>query len=116
MWPTCLDLSCAVEMHGCQHGLSSPPPGADAMGDTITGSDGKEIQADGLRGDANKDVEQRNGAAERSVINKYARLREAVARMGLERAWEMTPLLRVSEVAIQNNSAISYLLRVDLSS
>lgn len=101
MWPTCVDLSCAVDMCGCQHGLPASPQGADAMGATLPGLVGNALQADGDTSGSNKDAELRDGGAERSVMEKYARLRETVARMGLERAWEMTPLLRVSEVAVR---------------
>lgn len=102
MWPTCVDLSCAVDMYSCQHEPPPPPPpGADTTGATLTGSVGNEPQADGASGGANKDADLRDGVAERSVIDKYARLRKAVARMGLERAWDMAPLLRVSEISIR---------------
>lgn len=97
IWPTCVDLGCAVEMCG----LLPPPQGADATGAAGTGSVGSEPQAGDDSGGANKDPELRDGGAERVVIDKYLRLREAVARMGLERAWEMTPLLRVSEVSMR---------------
>lgn len=93
IWPTCVDLSCAVEM--CE--LPPAPQGADATGATVAGTVEDEPQAGGDDGDANKDAELQGGGAERAVVDKYSRLREAVAGMGLERAWDMTPLLRVSE-------------------
>eukprot|EP00903_Cladosiphon_okamuranus_P016856 g15544.t1 len=97
-WPTCVDLSCAVEICGCEHGLPPPPLGADATGAAIAGSLGNEPQAGEDNSGGTKDAELRDGDVERAVIDKYARLREAVARMGLERAWEMAPLLRGNEL------------------
>lgn len=76
-------------MCGYQHGLPAPRQG----------SAGDESQADDS-GDADKDAGMWDGGGERAVIEKYASLRKTVARMGLERAWDMTPLLRVSEVVI----------------
>lgn len=86
-------------MCGCEHGLPPPPLGADATDAVIAGLFGNEPQAGDYNSGATKGAELRGGGVERAVFGKYARLREAVARMGLERAWDMTPLLRVSEVA-----------------
>lgn len=92
-----------------------PPTGADAAGatchqeqaaldgGTIVSSVGKGPQADG-DGGANIDAEFREGGKEQSVIDKYTGFRKAVASMGLERAWDMAPLVRVSEVSILSSS------------
>ena len=79
-----------------------PPPhqGVHSTGAAVARSVGNEPQADGDNGGANKDTQQ-DGGAERVVIDKYSKLREAVAQMGLEKAWDMTPLLRVSEVPMR---------------
>lgn len=81
MWPTCVDLSCAVEM------CSFEPQGNAPQVDVDTGG-------------ANTKAEFCDRDKTRSVIDKYERFRKAVASMGLERAWDMAPLLRVSGCAI----------------
>lgn len=54
--------------------------------------------ADGDNGGANTDVKFQEGGKERSVMDKYMGFRKAVATMGLERAWDMAPLVRVSKI------------------
>eukprot|EP00752_Nemacystus_decipiens_P004071 g3726.t1 len=97
-WPTCVDLSCAVEMCG----LPPPPQGADATGATAVAESGRNTpQACGDSSGANKGEDLRDGSADQAVIEKYSRLRKAVARMGLERAWDITPLLRGNELMVE---------------
>lgn len=88
-------------MCGCQRGPTPPPVGSDATDATLSGSIGNDQQANGDCGGATNNAELQHGNKERSVIDKYDMLRKAVARMGLERAWDMAPLLRVSEVAMR---------------
>lgn len=112
LWPTCVDLCCAVDMCNIEQpkaaplSTTPPPTGTDAAGATrnqeqvalnggaLAGS------ADGDNGGANIGAEFWEGGKERSVMDKYSRFRKAVASMGLERAWEMAPLARVSVVLV----------------
>lgn len=122
LWSTCVDLCCAEDICDIQQPrplLSStrpPPTGADATAasaarhqEQATLDDGAlTSSADGDIGVANVDAEWLEGGKERPVMAKYARFREAVASMGLERAWDMAPLIRVSEGLV--SLAVSSLL------
>lgn len=115
MWPTCVDLSCAVEMcSGEPQGLPTPPSGADAANaprdEEQQGLAGNSPKVDVYNGGGNIEAEVWDTGKERSVIDKYARFRQAVARMGLERAWDMAPLLRVSEDATYSGIFVDQVL------
>ncbi|CAN0024767.1 unnamed protein product, partial [Hapterophycus canaliculatus] len=117
LWPTCVDLCCAMEMcdleeeeRGQEHGSPPrlPPSLARAVTTSATGHRNQAAVGGvapstpagiggpvaGSNGDANRHENFREGGRARSIIEKYMGLRKAVARMGLERAWEMAPLLR----------------------
>lgn len=112
LWPTCVDLCCAVDMSNIEQpkpapsSTTPPPTGTDAAGATRHQEqaefDGGALagSADVDDGGANTDAEFWEGGKERSVMDKYGAFRKAVASMGLERAWDMAPLARVSEVLV----------------
>ncbi|CAN0438056.1 unnamed protein product [Ascophyllum nodosum] len=94
LWPTCVDLCCAVEI--CELGHHALPPGSAGYHSTDEGQSG------GRKPDTSAFVGTRAGLDgpkdEGAVIEKYAGFVDAVTRMGLGRAWEMTPLLRGNEL------------------
>ncbi|CBN74516.1 conserved unknown protein [Ectocarpus siliculosus] len=118
LWPTCVDLCCAVEM--CEPQQQAPPspspPPPPTTTKTTTGTifacpaDHLEqtVEAAAVTSSAGsgpppaaggeEDEPFREGGKERAVIYKYAGLRKAVAGMGLERAWDMVPLARGNEL------------------
>ncbi|CAM9641777.1 unnamed protein product [Ectocarpus fasciculatus] len=129
LWPTCVDLCCAVEMCELQQQAPpsptppTPPPPATTTTTAATTTTGAtsacpgdhleqavDVAAatssssagsgpppgEGKRGE--EDEPFREGGKERAVIDKYAGLREAVASMDLERAWDMVPLARGNEL------------------
>ncbi|CAM9318063.1 unnamed protein product [Ectocarpus sp. 12 AP-2014] len=119
LWPTCLDLCCAVEMCEPQQQAPpspSPPPPPPTKTTTTTGTTSacpadhleQTVEAAAVTSSAGSGPPAaaggegggpfREGGKERAVIYKYAGLRKAVASMGLERAWDMVPLARGNEL------------------
>ncbi|CAB1113427.1 unnamed protein product [Ectocarpus sp. CCAP 1310/34] len=118
LWPTCLDLCCAVEM--CEPRQQAPPspspPPTTTMTTTTTGTipacpaahREQTVEATAVTSSVGsgpppaaggeEDEPFREGGKERAVIYKYAGLRKAAASMGLERAWDMAPLARGNEL------------------
>ena len=92
-----MDLCCAVEI--CELGYHALPPGSAGYHSTDEGQSG------GRKPDTSAFVGTRAGLDgpkdEGAVIEKYAGFVDAVTRMGLGRAWEMTPLLRVSIMTLR---------------
>lgn len=103
LWPTCLDLCCAVEM--CESRDKEREQAETAVGETAPVADSTDgTDAHARRGGkrARDETEEIAHVCEESgdeeVIAKYARLRDAVRIMGLEMAWRIPPLVGVSAV------------------
>lgn len=102
-----MDLCCAVEIcesqeqrprrKGADAGVAVCQERAEGNRKVGTASGDKRSRVDGYSEDPKLDSEMVDfGHEEEAVIEKYAGFAKAVATMGLGRAWEMAPLLRVS--------------------
>ena len=126
LWPTCVTLCCAVEMCEAQddgpvqtsvHGNVAAPreqatgSGAAASTGTSTASTGKRARGAQGKGSAEQGVESEQGGnrSESTIIEKYIGFETAVATMGLGRAWDMAPLIRVSELAAAERACLACL-------
>ena len=122
LWPTCVTLCCAVEMCDAREGGAAPTrptskdgsvgaaaPPAQAAGSVAIAS----AASAGKRARKNKDEDEGNAeqgvgseqggenGSESAIIEKYIGFEKAVATMGLGRAWEIAPLVRVSVLVCQ---------------
>lgn len=124
LWPTCVTLCCAVEMcearadgpaqTGVDGTVAAPPPqatGSVAAANSSTASTGKRTRGDEDNGSAEQGVESEQGGngSERAVIEKYIGFGKAVSTMGLGRAWDIAPLIRVSELVFARHARLAYL-------
>ena len=117
-----MTLCCAVEMCQAQDegsaqtdvdGSVGAPPrqttGSVPAGSPSTASTGKRTREDEGKGSAEQGVESEQGGNEPAIIEKYIRFEKAVATMGLGRAWDMAPLVRVSELAVARRARLARL-------
>lgn len=125
-----MTLCCAVEMCEAQDdgpaktivdgSVAAPPEqptcsvtaastSASTSTSTSTASTGKRARGDEYedRSSAEQGVESDQGGngSESAIIEKYVGFEKAVAAMGLERAWDMAPLVRVSQLPFCRNRA-----------
>lgn len=105
LWPTCVDLCCAVEMSASrnEHGrqghsgaVAAPCPERAEDDDSSKAWSGEKRtreESDGAEGMTDRG----EGGEDSVIINKYVGFAKAVRSMGLGRAWSIAPLVRVSE-------------------
>lgn len=108
LWPTCVDLCCAIEMYEGEDHTQLPPE--RCVHNRMENNERAVSHDVDLHASVEKRAELDDVAFknERLVTKKYACLFNNVAGMGLERAWEMTPLVRVSlpkRYALKDNNA-----------
>lgn len=99
LWPTCVDLCCAVEM--CESQKEEPHHAAEIEanelevvsdvneGEAPPGGKRARVEGDEIGDVGDEDLEDR-------IMAKYASFAEAVRCMGLGAAWRIPPLVGVS--------------------